>query len=292
MTADSVASEVLFRKPYPAFRVKGHVFRETVYGIIRRLSFLLNHIEAERHRRNLQVGQMRILDVGCGTGINISIPLASIGYSVLGLDIDSASIARAQEISADIPTVEFRCCYLEQASLASRFHIVICSEVFEHLKQPAVLLKQLRDILEENGVLLITVPNGYGYFELEHSLEESFPNLNRITDQFQHRFIARHASESIRQRHEKEWCPDHYQLAWTSLSPDQEHYQRSTPREMRRLLREQRFEMIEFRNRTFLAGNILSNLVRDWDWFLEWNGTAADYLPHWLCSGWMIAARR
>jgi 2-polyprenyl-3-methyl-5-hydroxy-6-metoxy-1,4-benzoquinol methylase len=47
-----------------------------------------------------------------------------------------------------------------------RYHAVICSEVLEHLNQPDQLLKVLYDVLYEDGILIVTVPNGKGPREL------------------------------------------------------------------------------------------------------------------------------
>ena len=47
-----------------------------------------------------------------------------------------------------------------------KYHAVICSEVLEHLHEPGKLLAVLHAILHDDGVLLVTVPNGTGPREL------------------------------------------------------------------------------------------------------------------------------
>ena len=37
-------NKILIETPYPALKVKGYTFRETVYGIVKRLRFFLKHI--------------------------------------------------------------------------------------------------------------------------------------------------------------------------------------------------------------------------------------------------------
>ena len=49
---------------------------------------------------------------------------------------------------------------------SQQYEAIICSEVLEHLHQPDNLLKVLRQILKENGILIVTVPNGMGGREL------------------------------------------------------------------------------------------------------------------------------
>jgi 2-polyprenyl-3-methyl-5-hydroxy-6-metoxy-1,4-benzoquinol methylase len=289
---NAAVERILIQEPYPALRVNDHVFRETTYGIVKRLRFFLNHIESERQRRNLEMEKTLVLDVGCGTGINVTIPLAIAGYSVIGLDIDQASIERARQTARGMSNAEFRCSALSEMQFSEPFQVVICSEVLEHLERPALLIQQIQDVMESNGLLLMTVPNGYGYFEAESFVERCFPQISRMTDRFQHRLVKRYGRDELKQRHADEWRPEYYQLAWTTLAPNESHFQRFTPSRIRQLLTAQNFEIIEFSNRTFLAGNILNSIVRDWDAFLKWNCNVADLLPYWMCVDWMIAAHR
>ena len=289
---NAAVERILIQEPYTALHVNDHVFRETTYGIVKRLRFFLNHIESERQQRKLGRGETRILDVGCGTGINVTVPLAITGYSVIGLDIDQASIERARQTANGISNVKFRCSALNELSFSDLFHVVICSEVMEHLEKPDFLVQQMRDVLVEGGLLLITVPNGYGYFGAESFLERCFPQISRMTDNLQKKLVRRFGRATLKLRHASEWKPEHWQLAITSLASNQTHCQRFTLGRLKQFLINQGFEILEFRNRTFLAGNILNNIVRDWDSFLKWNSDVADCLPRWSCSGWMIAARR
>ena len=51
-----------------------------------------------------------------------------------------------------------------------KFHIIICSEVLEHVGSPQEYLRDFYRLLHPGGYLFVTVPNGYGSFE----------NLNRL----------------------------------------------------------------------------------------------------------------
>ena len=198
MNANTTADQILIEKPYSGFRVKDHIFRETTYGIVKRLRFFVNHIESERQRRKLEMEETRVLDVGCGTGINVTIPLTVAGYSVVGLDIDRASIERARQTARGMSNVEFRCSALSETLFSKPFHVVICSEVLEHLERPVLLIQQIQDVMESDGLLLVTVPNGYGYFEMESFVERCFPQISRMTDKLQKWLIKKYGRDDLK----------------------------------------------------------------------------------------------
>ncbi len=122
---------------------------------IKRLEFIKNTLQ-----ENLPAGA-EVLDVGCGNGV-ISRSLGAAGYHVKGVDISEKAIERAQALNK-WPNVRFEVKSAEQlVADGNRFHAIICSEVLEHLHHPEQLLKVLHEILHDNGVLIVTVPNGNG----------------------------------------------------------------------------------------------------------------------------------
>lgn len=133
----------------------------TRYVDFKRLDFTVRSIKNHSNRTNLKG-----LDVGCGKG-NITIPLASLGYSMIGIDISPNNIEAAQykQITKDNPI--FLVGDAENLAFEKRsFDFVVCSEVLEHLNHPEKALKSINKILKENGVLVITVPNGFGPYSL------------------------------------------------------------------------------------------------------------------------------
>lgn len=271
------------------------VIRETIYGIVKRLDFFVRNIEGYRQKEGLEPYEVRILDVGCGTGVNVAIPLAHAGYFVLGIDSDFPSIDRGQQLARNLKNIEFLCGSLESHHFAQRFHVVICSEVLEHLEEPALLIQQIKAALHERGLLLVTVPNGFGYFELDSffwRIFSSYPRLIEKIYQLENIFWRRFGSTAILQRREEEYRSERLKLTWSTLAPDTAHFQSFTPWKISRLLSSEGFRVLEVRNNTFLAGNLLGLLVRELDSFLSWNCRIADKLPSALVSGWLIATRR
>lgn len=126
---------------------------------IKRLNFILGTLQ-----ENLPKGSV-VLDVGCGNGV-ISRSLGQQGYNVLGIDVSDKAIEKAISLNT-LPNVSFKVLSAEQlVAEGKKYDAVICSEVLEHLHHPEILLKTLYLSLSDNGVLIVTVPNGKGPREM------------------------------------------------------------------------------------------------------------------------------
>ena len=126
---------------------------------IKRLNFIVNEL-----RSRLPEGA-EVLDVGCGNGI-ISRSLGEKGFHVRGIDISEKAIQKARALNK-LPNVKFDVVSAEQlVADGQKYHAVVCSEVLEHLNDPGKLLKVLHQTLHNDGILIVTVPNGNGPREL------------------------------------------------------------------------------------------------------------------------------
>lgn len=122
---------------------------------IKRLCFIHKNLEKTLSRKG------KVLDVGCGNG-NISRHLGYLGYEVLGVDISDKSIELARSLN-NLPNVQFEVKSAEELKAGeARFDAIICSEVLEHLHDPGSLLDELYELLNDEGILIVTVPNGMG----------------------------------------------------------------------------------------------------------------------------------
>jgi SAM-dependent methyltransferase len=125
-----------------------------------RLEWIYDTIERLRESGK----QARVLDVGAGTG-NVTIPLGLIDNSeILGIDIHQPTLDIA--IAANkFDNVKFRFQYLQDCPLQG-YRFIILTEVLEHID----IYPEILDYLAKNGdkdmQLMITVPNGWGPFEI------------------------------------------------------------------------------------------------------------------------------
>lgn len=99
---------------------------------------------------------VRVLDVGCGTGSVTLIANRDRGNDVVAIEPDSerARVARSRDISV----VEG---VLDDAFIAAHelFDVVLSSDVIEHVAAPADFIRQMAKAMKPNGYLLVSVPN-------------------------------------------------------------------------------------------------------------------------------------
>lgn len=102
----------------------------------------------------------------------IILPLLSEGVDVVGVDLDHGSIACGRRIlrANGLPPERLRDEALER--IDGEFDVAIVSEVLEHRSDAQLdyLLAAVAAKLRPGGRLLVTVPNGFGWFELESVL--------------------------------------------------------------------------------------------------------------------------
>lgn len=148
--------------PEPLEARLGRMVPENVYGSQKRLRWIASHLGPND----------LIVDFGCGTGAMVTLPLARLGCRVIGLDSDERSVEFGRRLLAaeGLDPELIRCSRLADLEVAP--DVIIASEVLEHLPEPALgdSLDAMRRKLKPDGSLLVTVPNGYGWFEIESFL--------------------------------------------------------------------------------------------------------------------------
>jgi SAM-dependent methyltransferase len=238
-------------------------FAEDSYGRVKRLDFVRALVRERAPRR--------ILDIGCGTGMQLTAPLAAAHpeIEIIGVDSDAASIAWA---SARNRLANLRFAVGELAA-GAEFDLVIASEVLEHVAAPGDFLQMLRRRLATDGRLIITVPNGYGIFEW-CALGEVLLNLSGL------QAVLRRLK-----RGPGAVAPD--EALTLAVSP---HVNFFSLRELRRLFDEFGLAVESARPRTLVCGYILDSLLRA-PRLIAANARLADRLPLWCAADWMFALK-
>ena len=135
---------------------------ENTYGHLKRLRWIISHLRKDDV----------IVELGCGTGYMVTLPLVRLAYRVSGVDLDEPSIAYGRNLFRQAGLDTSCLCACDLADLDVAPDVIIASEVLEHVGDDKLgpTLQTMRGKLKPGGRLLVTVPNGYGWFEIESLL--------------------------------------------------------------------------------------------------------------------------
>ncbi len=241
--------------------------QENLWGYGKRLRFVDGAMRREFPGRKRC--ELRVLDVGCGNGSQLAGPLADAGYQVTAVDPHQPSIEHGRKLA---PAVNFFHGTVSELT-PGKFDCVIISEVLEHLEAPEALLRSALDFLAESGIMIITVPNGYGEFELDRRS-----------------YQALHIDKLIA------WL-------WAALKKDDSpevvagsdeespHVQRFTLQRLRRMFDRNHLLLVEERATSLASGPLVLHLLGRFEPFIRLNVVLADHLPLSFAAGWMFCLR-
>ena len=131
-----------------------------------------------------QSGKLRILEVGCGGGIQLA-KLATLGCECIGIDVSQEVLARAENFfreihgvcgqELDIKLIAGDFFDLDRTELGGCFDLVFNFGVIEHILDESARLKFLKkkyELTKDGGYIVSMVPNG------SHPLRNKMKRLN------------------------------------------------------------------------------------------------------------------
>lgn len=126
---------------------------------ISRNIFRFNAYVAARYQQvvNLipQKSQQKILDIGCGDGVLLSLISQKTKSRLFGLDFDQASLdyaktkVKAKFIQGSAGKIPFK---------NNLFDLILATEIIEHLSRPELMLQEISRVLKKGGRAIITMP--------------------------------------------------------------------------------------------------------------------------------------
>jgi 2-polyprenyl-3-methyl-5-hydroxy-6-metoxy-1,4-benzoquinol methylase len=246
-----------------------------LHGHRKKLRFIWSRIERYRAEKALPPAEVRVLEVGCSNGRNISIPLAGCGYRVTGIDLHAESIEYARQ-RCSAPNARFLSKQLEELDEQDVFEIIVLSDILEHVEDPAgVCVTALRH-LARDGRILISVPNGFGPYELE----QRFLRRTRLDAAVR---IARAAINRMLRR----------DTAGPAYNADSGHIQFFHLAEFRRLLDTVGLEILDHANGALLGGTLSYALMNRIPAVVSGSLELADRLPtRWVSTWYFCCAAR
>ena len=117
-----------------------------------------HHLARYRFAFAQMKGGERVLDAGCGTGYGSRL-LREKAFSVVGIDNSPLAVeyANGHFAGQSVSFARMDCQYL--AFPDSRFDLMVCFEVFEHLESHDAFLKECLRVLSPRGILILSTPN-------------------------------------------------------------------------------------------------------------------------------------
>jgi 2-polyprenyl-3-methyl-5-hydroxy-6-metoxy-1,4-benzoquinol methylase len=238
---------------------------ENIFGHTKKLRYILNRI-ADVIRENPTA---TILDFGCGNGVAVAQYLIGAlpeTARYVGVDLHPASIEFAsRHFGRSNATFTER--------LPDACDAIVYADVLEHLDEPAAILDAHARILRPGGIIVGSIPNGVGPFELESALDRRFRISARIAS-----VMAR-----VRGRPSDE----------TPYNIDSGHVQFYRRRAFEQMLVDAGFHITDFRNGCFFGGMVTERVLRiGGQPLFRGNSAVAAYLPYWAVSTWLFSAAR
>ncbi|MBI2673310.1 class I SAM-dependent methyltransferase [Candidatus Woesearchaeota archaeon] len=94
----------------------------------------------------------KLLDVGCSIGTFLAIAKKH-GFDAYGIDINKSAVEYAKNLGLNAEVKDL------SSFKDKSFDIVILNDVLEHVENPIKMLKDIKRIMKEDGILEISTPN-------------------------------------------------------------------------------------------------------------------------------------
>lgn len=148
----------------------------------------LNYLDALSKFIDKQTG-ISMFEVGCATGFFMDLARQK-GWQTEGIDISEYAVKKAQEkgLNATVGLPEFY-------QTEKKFDVVVMQDLIEHVKDPVDIVNRAKNLLADNGLLLITTPDAgslwarvwkkkwHAFVPPQHLFYFSIKNLSSILKQ-------------------------------------------------------------------------------------------------------------
>lgn len=121
---------------------------------------------------------LKVLDIGCSNGFKTKMLFDKYDniIKIDGIDIDENAIKEAKESFKDNFKYSFELRSIDELDTNNKYDIINLSYVLQHLKNPEEILKKLKELLTDRGIIIIKVP--------DDSFKSCYPNNELLKDIF------------------------------------------------------------------------------------------------------------
>jgi len=125
--------------------------------IVKRIRQRLHGRRIKSINRHIPLGPLRVLDIGCGDGENLRLwrDLRET-VEVFGVDSSHSAIESCARYSISGKVLDLDQSH-ELYHLGS-FDVILLIQVLEHVRNPALVLSDIREITKEDGIVVIETP--------------------------------------------------------------------------------------------------------------------------------------
>lgn len=256
------------------------LFQENIYGHVKKVRLLRMCIQNHSSPGKL----IELLDIGCGSGRSVSQFLLADEVHYTGIDLHLASVEYANKHYSNRQS-QFLCLNAERLiELNKKFDVIVLSDVLEHVSSPGGLLTDVAKLLKHDGIVLVSIPNGFGPFEIESCLSK-IPILGEASLKAIDLFIAL-INKSILKNY---WVPEDLTVPYNEDSP---HIQFFTAGSFRKLISAHHFRITKSYQLSFLCGPYSNYFFGPFSWIKKLNCQIADILPQSFSSAWVYELRK
>lgn len=142
----------IYHKDFVKTKQQDKIINSKNFTYINFFRFILPIIQQKR--------PAKILDLGSGAG-TLSFFLSNLGFQVTGIDISKYAVNSAN-LTAKSLNLQRRAKFIkadfEKFSSNEKFDVIMALEVLEHIKNDDLALQKLHDLLDSNGLLILSTP--------------------------------------------------------------------------------------------------------------------------------------
>jgi SAM-dependent methyltransferase len=244
--------------------------KENIYGHTKKVKFIINHLNKYMSQN---IKPIWVLDFGCGNGIATSQYLIRKEIKYYGVDIHEPSLNYAREHFWNENAA-----FLNQVPEDILFDIIVYADVLEHLDDPLSVLRQHSNQLKDKGIIIGSVPNGFGPFEIEKKLD-SWLGLSKMM------LLA----ATIKRKFKGQGFSEKFQATYNDNCG---HIQFFTKNSFFFTLQQSGFQIQSFTNGSFVGAPVSAFLLLRGERIAKLNSKLADFLPYWAVSTWYFTATK
>lgn len=252
---------------------------ENVFGHSKKLKLIISSIKQLKKEKKRD---LKILDIGCGNGSAVTRFLAMNGDCVLGIDTHKPSIDFAQKKYAN-NNLQFKNTSAESVvGKEGLYDVIVFADILEHVSDPENLLKLAVSMIEESGIIIVTIPNGYGPFEIESYISR-MPILGEITIKITDLIVASMNKYIFKDK----WThvQDNNDVPYNADSP---HIQFFTGNRIKELISNANLIVDRQNNLSWFSGPYTNYFLSPSNIFCKINTKIADHLPAFMVSAWFF----